>query len=350
MGKLIQQARSPKFSSIAPDPRTEKEQSKDYIVGIDVALPYGIGSPHGAGRIEALKFQPYDQGKTSACGAFAASHARLISEDVENFALSWYRSRSNYPDQGMYLKDVLRLAAKASATPISAKYKNFKPNEEEANKIQLKNLFKKERDTKYEYAKIQPYDVDSVLKAINSGYPCIVSFYSTLDEWDYEMVPKDAVILATAPVRHYVTVIPNSFHRWDDSTWVTVVDSSPHKGFSIRHLSIDFLKERMYLGGGFYYLVTTTKSDVTSVPKERCEYLEKNTKVEKLQLFLREEGYLDAKHITGYYGDITKAAVLKWQKAHIPKSVVTPLDLDELDGRFWGPASIDAAIKKYPNK
>lgn len=344
MGKLVRQAISPKFISIAKDIRSSVEKERDYIYGDDVKLP---GSSAASKRITKLPIVPYNQGATSACGAFSASHARLIFESEKNFPLAWYRARSNYPQEGMFLQDVLRLAAKANAITTPAKYKALRPNEEEANKLQLQNLFENARGDNYEYAQIKPYDSDSVVEVSNNGFPVVISFFCTKEEWVEEMEPRDPVILMTAPVRHFVVVLPNSHHFKDGKWWVSVVDSSPANGFALRHLSLDFLSKRMYLGGGFYYPATKKKAKKKVVPVFSCSFGQRNQAVRTLQEFLVTEGLMSEVHTTGYYGPITAKAVLSWQMKNLELPGVDVVEIQDLMGYHWGPRSIARAKELY---
>lgn len=339
--ELYKQLRGERFNSVAEDTRSLDEQSKDYMYGDDVILPYaGTGT-----KVTKLPFVAYDQKSTSACGAFAASHARLVHEGAVNYPLPWYRDRTNYSGKGMYLQDVLKLAALANEVAVPKKTPAY--TEKNANALDKIELYNNERGSKYAYTKIAPYDVYAVIDAVMNGYPTIISFYSTINEWDEKVEEKDVVTLYTAPVRHFVTALPNSIYEEDGKMWVSVVDSSPNKGYSLRQISLEFLSRRMYIGGGFYFPVETKKvKRVLNRPINRCSYGDENLQVLDLQTFLYEEGYMDSKYLTGYYGPITAKAVLKWQLDNITS--IDPITLDSYKGWYWGPSSIAAVKLKYP--
>lgn len=339
--RIIKQIREEKFNSIADDPRPLEEKEKDYLLDRDVYLPMGdVGK-----RITSLPFEPLNQGRTSACGAFSAAHMRKISENVFTDPIKWYRTRSNYDGEGMFIHDVLKLAAHAAVIKPPTKASKLIQTEKEANAIPLPDITS-DRKLKYEYSKIEAYDADGVFKAVSVGYPTLITFYCTKDEWIEEMTPWDGVTLWTAPVRHYVVAIPGSVHQKDGHTWVSVVDSSPAKGYSIRQVRKDFLEKRMYLGGGFYYPVKKKEGKVIALPLGRCRYGQKSRAVKELQVFLVNEGYMADVHTTSYYGNITASAVLRWQLDNIGTN---PYDLIVLEGKHWGPLSISTAKIKYPN-
>lgn len=327
-------------NDIAEDPRKPEERAKDYVYGQDVKLP---GSPSLNKRIKKLPFKALDQEKTSACGAYAATHARKIAENSDNFPPVWYRTRSNYAGKGMFLKEVLKLAAKATGFPEPSGA--GKLSEELVNQMALIDVYDNNRDNTHEYVQINPYDFSAVVEASNSGRPVIISFFSTLKEWTEEMIPTDTVYVSTAAVRHYVVVLPNSYHEHDGHEWVSVIDSSPAKGFALRHLRKDFLENRMYLGGGFYYPVSKQKAPVRVIPAVAVEYGERSEDVKNLQEFLYRLGLVQSVHRTGYYGNITAKAVLRWQLANI--TIMKQSELEALQGMYWGPVSIKTAKKIY---
>lgn len=338
---FFKQLMSERYIDVVPDPRPSSEKAKDYIYGEDFLLPKGTSGK----RVTRLPFKAYDQGGTSACGAFSAAHARRLSEGEVTFAPQWYRSRTNYAGEGMFIKDVLKLMAKANA--VGEIRAPARLTEDFVNMLPFVDLFNNTRDEYYEYTQIREYDVDAVWDAVGNGHPVLITFYATKNEWVEEMYEREFTTLLSAPVRHYVIALPNSNHTKDGHEWVSVIDSSPHRGFSLRQVRKDFLKKRMYLGGGFYYRVNRRKSKVKLIPDVRCEYGQRNVAVANLQTFLNQVGLVSKDHITGYYGNITAKAVLDWQLAMIPSSEVSPMRLTEWQGKYWGPLSINIAKKLY---
>lgn len=338
--ELLKQLFGPKFRDAVSDPRSALEKSQDYIYGEDVLL--GQGSKNK--RITKLPFGPYNQWRTSACGAFAAAHLRRLMEGKTTFPPIWYRGRSNYSTPGMFLQDVLKMAALADEVnpPSSVP---FKYNEDWANSLPPVELYQNRDKNSYEYVQIKAYDAESVFEAVGNGIPTIIGWFSTIAEWDEEMIPKDKVTLFTAPVRHFVVCLPNSVHTKDGYRWVSVVDSSQAKGLSLRHIREDFLKQRMYLGGGFYRKVTRRAKKVSEIPAASVEYGVRSSDVIKLQKFLYELGLVSKEHITGYYGNITAKAVLQWQLNNLKDANIT--QLNNWKGYYWGPASIKTAKNLY---
>jgi len=337
---LIKQLWGPKFRDIISDPRTEEEKMLDYKYGEDVVLTMGAPATK---RIKTLPIKPLDQSRTSACVAYSAMHARDLQEGVTmRDPLPWYRTRRNYSGPGMFLKDGLSLMAHAEpvspemAPPISESF---------ANSMPLVPVMSDKRKEDYEYVSIKAYDTDAVIASVTSGNPTMIGFYSTGNEWDEEMEVKDFTTQATAPVRHAVIALPNSYHTHNGKQWVSVIDSFPNKGHFLRHISIDFLKERMFFGGGFYHRAPVRKKKVTAQPLNFCRYGQRNDGVLELQRFLTQVGLMSTVHNTGYYGNITAKAVLTWQLANV--DTVNKWQLDQWKGYYWGPASVKKFNELY---
>ena len=329
------------MDDVHDDIRTEAEKSKDYIYGQDILLPAATASK----RIKKLSFTPYDQQGTSACGAFSAAHARLIESGERTDPLVWYRSRSNYSKPGMFLKEVLELIAYAQTFPKNSSAPS-ELTEEFANSLPYLPPFIT-KDKSREYFQIKPYDADGVFSAVTAGHPTLMTFFCTYDEWQDELVPKDRVWASTARVRHYVVALPNSAHSRDGYDWVSVVDSSPAHGYSLRHVRRDFIEQRMYLGGGFVAPSKVITLKPKSLPTRSCKYGDKSIDVLALQEYLVTQGLMSVRNMTSYYGNITARAVLDWQLQNIKG--LSLVEIAELDGKNWGPKSILAVTNKHKN-
>ncbi len=222
-----------------------------------------------------------------------------------------------------------------------------KLTEEYANGLPFKEIYNNNRADRYEYVQIKTYDADAVFDIVSQGLPVLIGFYSSREEWDFEMRPWDTVSFWTAPVRHFVVALPNSNHWHNNQEWVSIIDSAPNKGHTLRHVSYSFLRQRMGIGAGYYQPVSTKKEKVTILPTIKCEFRMNGDAVFRLQKFLTQIGLMAEQHNTGYYGNITSAAVLQWQLANLPES--DHFELMEYEGRWWGPASISKVKELYPN-
>lgn len=329
------------IDDVHDDIRTVEEKSRDYVYGVDIRLPASAISK----RIKKAPFEPYDQQQTSACGAYSAAHVRRLERRETTFPLVWYRARSNYGLPGMFLKDVLEMAAYADTFLEPANLPSMLTEDYASSMPYTPVISNKDKTREYFY--IKPYDVEGVWEAVSNGHPTVISFYSTVGEWTEEMIPTDTVWESTARVRHYVVALPNSIHERGGHEWVTVIDSSRQGNMSLRHIRKDFLAKRMYIGGGFVTTVKTSTTKPKTLPTHGCQFNDKSTAVLELQDYLVSQGLMDTKHRTSYYGNITAKAVLKWQVENIKN--VNIAELMYLEGKHWGPLSIKTVIDKHTN-
>lgn len=334
MKKIISYLLGPKFHNIAPDPRSREKKEQDHKYGLDVAA----GSIVVGKKIENLPFQPFNQFQVLSCGANAAAHGRRLSSGEVASPIIWYRSRSNYSDGGMYLQDVLRLEQKAKSVSYSDYPNEDYRTEAAANRVANIVEFDEQRDKDYGYVQINAYDARAVFEAVSAGHSPTISFFSTINEWNYaELVLRDSISVWYAPVRHYIKALPNSVYEKDGDLWITALESSPQGGHVRREVSLTFLSNRMYIGAGYVYKKEVIPpAPAVTIPDLKCNYGQRNKAVLKLQTYMYEKGRMAKQHQTGYYGPITAAAVLKWQLEHIPNYP----GIASLQGKWWGAASI----------
>lgn len=338
MKHIISYLLGPKSHQIAPDPRSRERKEQDHKYGLDVAS----GSIKVGEKLKDLPFQPLNQLQTLSCGAHAAVHGRRLEGNGENPApLVWYRGRSNYSDGGMYLQDVLRMEQKAKSVPYS-EYPNEKYfYEQQANTIPDIVKFDDQRDKDYGYVQINPFDARPVFEAVSNGHAPTISFFATINEWNYdELRLRDNISLWYAPVRHFIKALPNSVYEKDGDLWFTALESSPQGGHIRREVSMHFLTNRMYIGAGYVYKKEIVPpAPAVTIPDQKCNYGQRSQAVLLLQKYMFEKGRMAKQHQTGYYGPITAAAVLKWQLEFLP----TYPGIVGLQGKWWGPASIEKA-------
>lgn len=339
MQNIISYLFGPKFHDVAPDPRSQDKKDQDHKYGLDVAA----GAIKVGEKIQNLPFQPFNQYQALSCGANSAAHGRRLENGEVVSPVVWYRSRSNYSDGGMYLQDVLRLEQKAKGVPYSEYPNEHYGSEAVANKVPNIIEFDVQRDRDYGYVQINPYDGRAVFEAVSSGYAPTISFFATINEWNYqELRLKDSISLWYAPVRHFIKALPNSVYEKDGDLWLTALESSPQGGHIRREVSMQFLTNRMYIGGGYVYKKEVIPpAPATTIPDQRCNYGQRSQAVLLLQKYMYEKGRMAKQHQTGYYGPITAAAVLKWQFEFMPEYP----NLAALQGKWWGPASIEKVKK-----
>ncbi|MFA6158906.1 MAG: peptidoglycan-binding domain-containing protein [Candidatus Paceibacterota bacterium] len=337
---LIEYITQPRFRSAIPDPRPSEERALDHVHGRDVAF---AGELKVNDKPVDLPFTPYNQYQTSSCGAHDAAHGRRLEDGSDVAPLPWYRMRSNYPDEGMFVHDVLRLKQKAKPVPYSAFPTERYSPEAKANAIPAQELWDESRDKSHAYVYIQPFDADAVFQAVSKGFPVTISFFATYSEWSKQVlsIEDPDLVFYLANVRHYVEAMPSSIYSEGGKLYLSALESARQGGHMRREITPEFLKKRMFLGGGYAYRKEEPKPvPVATLPLAECQYGQSSAAVKILQAYLCSKGLMLPEHRTGYYGPITAGAVLKWQLANV--KTVSQQSLRDLGGRYWGPASVKA--------
>lgn len=336
--KILPYLFGPKYHNAVPDPRSREKKAQDHKYGLDVAA----GSIKIGEKVKDLPFVPFSQLQTFSCGAHAAAHGRKLDGE-ETAPLVWYRNRSNYPDGGMYLQEVLRFEQKAKVVSYTNYPTEAYRTEAQANAMANIFEFDEQRDKDYAYVQINPYDARPVFEAISIGYAPTISFFATYNEWSFEeLTLRDSVSFWYAPVKHYIKALPNSVYEKDGDLWLTALESAPHGGHVRREVPFSFLTARMYLGAGYVYKKEITPSIPETIPNEKCNFGQKNGAVLKLQIYMVQLGRMAKQHQTGFYGLITASAVLKWQVENLKDYP----NIASLGGKWWGSTSIKKVVER----
>jgi hypothetical protein len=206
------------------------------------------------------------------------------------------------------------------------------------------------------YYGLNMYDFDQFVSTLHATKkPIMVGFFSTLSEWNQEVVEiKDKNLTPdNAYVRHEVCATPN-YGIYKGKEGFTIEDSWGSAGINkkgVRWITREFFEKRNYILG----LVPTrfkTYEDLGIVPakpvynfQNNLEYGSQGADVVALQDILKYEGFFPANHSsTGNYYELTAKAVLEWQLKHKVDSDAT---LNTLGGRYFGTKSRIVSNKLY---
>jgi hypothetical protein len=332
------------LNAALPDTRPQKERDRDYYTAEIAAAP--LSRPYQNPKPTTTAATIYSQEYTGSC----VPHGFLTQLEYEGLIpkegisqLRAYRKRANYPAAGsgavdMYTKIKSGQSIYADCpTPIGV-------NDSYANALpQMPGTSLVKDFSYYQYKNLAevPYD-------IAAGKAVALFIYATEAEWAREYVePTDAVSLETAYIRHCVCLIPTGDFTENGKKWLAVHDSAAFGGRHLRHISEEFLFKRAFFASKVHANDKTPTPPISYTPPSApCSFGMSALPVHNLQAYLADKGYLDAKHVTGYYGAITAKAVLVWQlerwEAWKDKGGVKHL-LD-LNGHYWGDVSI-ALIK-----
>ena len=182
------------------------------------------------------------------------------------------------------------------------------------------------------------------------GKAVAIFIYATEEEWskEYVEIKTPNLKIENASVRHCICIVPKGDFTENGKRWLAVQDSAKFGGRGFRYIEYDnFFMQRSYFMAKVYATGDLPQPEPVPVigkPVDACEFGDKNDAVRALQKFLIDEGKLDAKYLTGYYGSLTAKAVLWWQLEHWEKFSVNVPQLLDWAGKYWGSQSI-AIIK-----
>ncbi len=192
-----------------------------------------------------------------------------------------------------------------------------------------------------------PTNIDLIAFPVNTlGVAADILIFSAYEEWS---VTNPTILYADltisdprANVRHNITVLPDSAFI-DPATGkrcVIIEDSENWGGTQFRIVSEDFIKARCY---GAQYLIdmssVSTNNPIKYTFNQNLNVGSRGPDVMALQSVLQAMGFfpsiVDGQSFapTGFYGGMTKKAVLSFQNANAAK-ILAPLGLSQGTGVF----------------
>lgn len=342
---------------VAPDPRPEIKKEKDYrhceIASGEKKVRVKWEEKH---YHDWRKFSIRNQDGSSSCVAQAIAKILGINnfleekEFVELSAKDIYTRRQN-DGQGMWGVDALNIAIKYGAT-LESLMPSQNMNEEEINKINRKKFHSQiGKIFKGKNFILLPFDIDLIGEQIQKGRGVLLFFKFNREEWtDY---PK---ILSDNPKLHHAVVGVDT--TMDSGEKAIVIDDSWGEFFGLkgqRVITESFLKERISFAGYIVDLQNDWRDAKDKEAEKPKHTFEKGMKfstrfnvdeeVKWLQKILIYENLFPVNvDITGYYGSITRKAVLEFQFKY---KVAGDSELYELDGRAVGPKTIKKLNELY---
>jgi peptidoglycan hydrolase-like protein with peptidoglycan-binding domain len=284
------------YQGIAVDPRSEEEKSQDYkhsdIFGTEV-----IWSQK---KIEDLKhYTPRNQSTSlSCCGQGSAKGVETLINKVMS-AHPPYRSRSNYPDGGMYVAD------------IGAVWKKIGSNLESDDKSQNLGESGLNRDitvpTPYKikgYIQPNAKSIDEIAQAVETYGHCMLIFHAHGTEWTKNPVYNGGVVNfghCICAVDYFLDENKVKCLYIEDSAGITSTMDGQH-----RVITEDYLKARCE--GAIYFLAVN--------PLELPYIFTKILKIGSIGFDVKKLQEKLGLKTDGIFGEQTKAAVVAFQLAH----------------------------------
>jgi putative peptidoglycan binding protein len=344
------------FLGVLPDDRTKLELESvvkhEEIAGVTVPDYF----PDQKSASQYVDFFPYqNQNETGECmphgHLLCLAIFRYVNQDRTPTAFSptfIYRKRINYPSAGMTEGDVQNKINEGVIT-----FENLPTPQDDsgANAVVITPQMNAEILPISGITWVEPGEPTSVIDALaivsnTFGLGATIIIFATEAEWSQEYVtilePGLTVDSSDAAVQHCICVLPKSaFIDANGKKWVIVQDSfSVLGGYRTRIISEDFLAARVK---NYSYVVSLSTDNV--VPPAKFTFTQNLTvgatgpQVTALQQWLQALGFMPTSvngqplNPTGYYGGLTKAAVLAFQNAH-PSEILTPNNLTVGTGYF----------------
>lgn len=296
---------------IAEDPRSAEEKAKDFKhsdTAGDVIVEWKE-------KLDWKKYTPREQdGSLSCCGQSAAKAIEIVKGGVQS-AHPIYRSRSNFPDGGMYLANVGECSKKVGTTTELLDPSQFQ------NETKMNRDIAVQTPTKIAgYAFPKHKDIEEIAQAIELHGQCLLIFHCNKSEWID--IPK--FLDKEINFGHCICAV--DYFLWHGQKVILIEDSTGHfNSFDKngqRLITEDFLLKRC---DGAMYLIPS-KFQFTKTLK----YGMKDPDVKELQRVLSVIQ-------TGYFGKLTLEAVKGFQLKHhlVGDGIVgskTNLELNKLLG------------------
>lgn len=283
-------------NGIAIDTRSPEKKNLDYRQE-DLAGAVILNWKEKA-QSEWKMFTPREQdGSLSCCGQSAAKAIQTMINEIES-AHPIYRSRSNFPEGGMYLQNLGVICVKNGTTT------------ETQDKSQFQNETTMNRDittttpTKVGgYVFCNPKDIESIAEAVALNKHCILIFHCNKMEWN--AIPKYNGLEVN--FGHCVCAV--DYLLKDGVKYLLIEDSTGHfNSFDKngqRLISADFLKARC--DGAMYLTPIVPKPKYVFTKTLRIGDVGNHVKMLQLRLNIGADGL---------FGMRTKQAVIAFQIKH----------------------------------
>ncbi len=305
------------FTGVAEDTRSNLEKSLDWkaedilgtagpytwkVFNLDEIPKYGIRNQNGSGE----------------CGPFSTTKALGINNLMEKGKFVHLRPEYIYIKRantgaGMWMQDMFKIACDHGA-PLDPDLKGDNLTEDQANSYVPTDKEKVEA-LKYRgknYVFMNPRDIDAIARAIDDGYTPIFLLRCDISEWTAEPFVNHS-FKSPFNINHFV---PATYAGMRNGVKTIVVDDSWGSAYGAnghRFLSEDFISTRVENVG---YIIDLPDELLPPPFKfEKNLYMGmRNTDVLLLQKRLVKEGFATFVP-TGYFGVLTGAAVVRYQKA-----------------------------------
>jgi len=319
------------------DNRSEELKAKDYK-STNPELASAVTLKWIEKPVSAWKNYPArNQDGSSSCVAQAFQKAYTVLTGKINSAHPIYRSRMNFPGEGMYLYDggdIFKKQGTVDETEdvsqnVGEAIMNLPISEQV--KLLLADGMKCRKIGAYIFVTANK-DIDAIAEAIEKYGHCIITVQSNYNEWT--SIP---VVNGEPKWGHAICAI--DYVLYQGKKYIVIEDSwGPNLGqFDDRRiLSAEFLQARCT--GALYITPPVPPTPFHYVFTKTLKKGMVSADVEALQKALKQFGFFPQIATTKTYGTVTEASVNKFQLAY-KDEILTPNGLSQPTGIF-GPSCI----------
>lgn len=339
------------YSGIVEDPRSKKEKAKDWKAE-ELAGSLVVNWK------EKKKWKTYterNQKSTNSCVAQSLSKMLEVLNKIEEnktvvfSATPIYEKRANKPSEGMWLQNALQIAKDHGTTTENRIKSQMLKSDSEMTKEFLKWSPEDEEIAKIygveAYAEVQ-IDMDVIAGHIEAGRPVLLFIYADINEYtEFPTIKNSSLLRENAPIRHAITAVDYGLIK--GKKYLKIEDSAHFKNVSERYFDEAFLS-RVY---GCAVLFDRDNSVLPDWKKMKYTFTkplalgEKGKDIVALQDILKLEGFFPvATESTGYYGEITRQAVEKFQQYY---QVASLMELVFVKGKRVGEKTLAKLNELY---
>lgn len=279
-------------NGLAPDPRTDVQKAKDYRIPAGAVLNWIEKTPD-----QWKKYEPREQDGSLSCMAQSGAKAlRTIGYDIVS-AHPPYRSRSNYPQGGMYAQDLGDVYKKIGTTTEILDPSQSLGESELNMPITVSTPLK---SGGYFFPNIT---IDEIAATIETYKHCVIVIHGNSDEWNSQPVYNGL------PVNFGHGICAVDYFLHNGIKVLLLEDSTRHNtsfdGKGQRFITEDYLNKRC--AGAVYFI-----KNLAEIPYVFTKLLKFGSTGFDVKMLQTRLGI----GIDGKFGNLTKAAVISFQKAH----------------------------------
>jgi len=332
----------PEGTGLLPDPRTPEEKERDFKV--EEIFKAEFVKWQEKKPEQWRKFPIFDQDRSLSCVAQTIAKLLGVENHLEedlfilNSAGDIYSQRSNYPQEGMWLKDGMEIGYKLGAV-LEQLMPSQRKTETELNAYRdkrtplLKEIALPGKGGNY---LALPFNFDIITQEIQKGKAVCLGFRFNSGDW----ISGEVMTRKEGTYGHAVAGV--DFCLWKGKKGIVFDNSWGESwGFGGQGIITEDKSEGIMGAWLFLDLKNTWRDSVLAIPKPKYQWQkdlifgQRNYDISILQRALMYEELFPVEvPATGYYGNITAKAVYQFQIKYQVESLEI---LNQLQGRKVGP-------------